>query len=292
MRTRRAVATALLLWFTVFASAGSAAENAAPGPPARTLAVIPFYNPERMWQLYSPLIEYLRRETGEPWELKLYANHEVMVESVCKGEVDVTLLGPVPLARVNKQCGALPFLVPNGRDGQPTYRSMLLTGDSLVRTVAGLRGRRVGFYRGSTAAHIVPIKMLRDAGLGPGSYTPVFFESQDRIMTALLSREVAGAGVKEALYRRFEQEPVRLLKASQALPNFAFCALPSQPPARRERFVAALLKLRPLQSAPDAQTVTGWDDEIRNGFAPPGPDFLPAVIRTLATYEAVMHEAP
>lgn len=290
MRAWPAVAILLSLGMIAVASAGAAEEGLSPDPRARTLAVIPFYSPERMWQLYSPLIEYLRRETGEPWELKLYANHKAMVESVCRNEVDVTLLGPVPLARVNKECGVLPFLVPNGGDGKPTYRSMLLTGDSAVRTVAGLRGKRVGFFRGSTAAHVLPVKMLRDVGLGPGSYKPVFFESQDRIMTALLSHEIAGAGVKESLYRRFEQEPVRLLKASEELPNFAFCALPTQAPARRQRFVAALLKLRPQQSADDAQTVKGWDDEIRNGFAPPAPDFLPAVIRTLAIFEAVMHE--
>ena len=72
-------------------------------------------------------------------------------------------------------------------------------------------------------------------------------------MTALLDGSIAGAGVKEALYRRFEQEPLRLLQTSEPLPNFAFAALPSQPPAFRARFVAALLKLHPRESAADAQ---------------------------------------
>jgi phosphonate transport system substrate-binding protein len=244
-----------------------------------------------MWQLYTPFIEYIRRETGEPWQLRLYPNHDVMVKGVCAGEIDVALLGPVPLGRVNLACGATPFLAPKSGDGTPTYHAMLLSSDPAVTTVGALRGKKVGFFKGSTAAHILPLMMLRDAGLGPGEFEPVFFESQDRIMTALLSREVAAAGVKEALYRRFEKEPLRLLQVSEPLPNFAFAALPSQPPALRERFVAALLKVHPLESAAAADAVKGWDDEIKNGFLVPAPDFLPAILKVRDIYESVMHES-
>ncbi len=289
MKTRRTIATLAILVLTAVPSLIGAAD-----PPAsritRTIAVIPFYGPERMWQLYTPFIDYLRRATGEPWELKLYPNHDAMIAGVCAREVDVALLGPVPLGRVNRACGALPFLVPRGKDGNPVYHAMLLSGEPAVTTVAGLRGKKVGFFTGSTAAHIVPLKMLRDAGLAPGDFQSVFFESQDRIMTALLSREVAGAGVKETLYRRFEKEPLRLLQTSEPLPNFAFAALPTQPRALRERLVAALLKLRPLENAADADTVKGWDDEIRNGFTAPAPDFLASVLKVHDIYEAVMHE--
>ena len=248
-----------------------------PLPPraARTLAVIPFYSPERMWLLYTPLIDYLRRETGEPWELKLYPNHETMIAGVCAGEVDVTLLGPVPLGRVNRACGALPFLVPLDKDGKPVFHAVLLSSDPAVTTVAGLRGKKVGFFKGSTGAHIIPLKMLGDAGLGPGAFEPVFFEGQDRIMTALLAHEIAGAGVKEALYRRFEKDPVRLLQTSEPLPNFAFVALPSQPAALRARFVAALLKLKPRESPADAEDREGLGRRDQERLHGPGARFPP-----------------
>ena len=291
MKIRRTIAALALLGLTAVASPASAADATAPSRTTRSLAVIPFYSPEKMWQLYTPFIEYLRCETGEPWELKLYPNHDALIAGVCAGDVDVTLLGPVPLGRVNRACGALPFVVARGKDGKPSYHSMLLSTDPSVTTVAGLRGKKIGFFRGSTAAHIIPMKMLRDAGLGPDSFEPVFFESQDRIMTALLSREVAGAGVKEALYRRFEKEPVRLLQASEPLPNFAFAALPSQPAALRERLIAALLKVPPLEGAANAAVVKGWDDEMKNGFMTTAPDFLPAVLKVHDIYETVMHES-
>jgi len=291
MRVRRTIAAVVLLGLAAVPSLAGAANDAAPPRTRRTLAVIPFYSPEKMWQLYTPFIDYIRHETGEPWELKLYPNHDALLKGVCAGEVDITLLGPVPLGRVNHACGATPFLVPKGKDGTPSYHSMLLSSDAAVKTLAGLRGKKIGFFKGSTAAHVLPLKMLRDAGLAAGEFEPVFFESQDRIMTALLSREVAAAGVKEALYRRFEKEPVYLLQSSESLPNFAFAALPSQPPALRERLVTVLLKLRPLENAADAEAVKGWDDEIKNGFLAPAPDFLPSVLKVHDIYETVMHES-
>ena len=291
MNIRRIIAALVLLLLGGVPCRAGAADIAPPSPGAPTLAIIPFYNPERMWQLYSPLIDYLRRETGEAWQLKLYPNHDSMTEGVCRGEVDVALLGPAPLGRVNRACGVVPFLVPLGKDGKPVYHSMLLSTDPAVTTVTGLRGKRVGLMKGSTAAHIIPMKMLRDADLSPESFESVFFESQDKIMTALLSQQVSGAGVKETLYRRFEKESVRLLQTSEPLPNFAFAALPSQPPARRERFVAALLKLKPRENAADAGAVAGWDDEIRNGFMLPGPDFLPAVLRVDEIARSFMNES-
>lgn len=284
--------TAILLLSAIFLIAPAASAAGKDGEKvARTLAVIPFYAPERMWQLYSPFVDFLGTRTGEPWELKLYAGHDEMVRAFCAGEVDVALLGPVPLGRVNVACGAEPLLAALGRDGKPAYRAMLLASDPAVASIGALRGRKVGFYRGSTAAHVVPLHLLRDAGLAPGSFEEVFFESQDKLITALLERKIDGAGVKETLYRRFAQEPLRLLQESAELPNFAIAVLPSLPRAVRDRLVAVLLPLRPQERPADAEAMQGWDDEVANGFAVPPPEFLPAVLRLRDTYEAVMHES-
>lgn len=288
MNPSRAIAGALL---ALLATSPLGSQGADPGTAAHrpTLAVIPFYAPERMWNLYRPLIDYLRRTTGDDWQLALPANHAALIEDLCAGRVDVALLGPVPLARVNAQCGAVPLLVALGPSGAPTYHAELLTTDPEVTAPQALRGRRVGFFRGSTAAHVIPVQMLADAGLPPGAYEPVFLESQDRLIAALLDRRISAAGVKEALYHRFAQEPgLRRLATSKPLPNFAFAALPALSPGVRDRLSAALLRLRPRERAADARLVARWDDEVRNGFAPPGPGFLEEVLSLRATTEKLL----
>jgi ABC-type phosphate/phosphonate transport system substrate-binding protein len=283
-----ALGTSLLL-------APALAIAAAPAPPTRTrrLAVVPFFSPELMWRLYAPLVDHLSRETGETWTLVLPASHAAFDDAVCGGTVDVALVGPAPLARLNRRCALLPFLVALGPDGRADYHSMLVTASPEVTSVAALRGKRIAFFKGSTAAHVVPAKLLADAGLGPGSYQPLFLESQDRVMTAVLTGKAAGGGVKSALYRRFAGEPsLRLLQTSGALPNFAFGALPATPKAVRERVSAALLRLHPRESPVDAGRVKDWGDEIKNGFVTPPPGFLDAALELLKSSESPPRATP
>ena len=282
------LASALLLLANGPVLAGEPASATPPSP--YTLTVIPFYSPEKLWTLYSPLIGYLIKTTGQAWELKLYHDHEAVIDALCKGEVSVALLGPVPMGRVYQKCGARPVLVALGKDGKPFYRSVIVTNDRSVTSLKMLEGKKFGLLKGSTAAHIVPLKMMKDAGVGPGSIKQIFFEGQDRIMTALLSQEVQAAGVKDALYRKFEHEEIKLLKSSDLLPNFAFCAAPTVKPAVLRRFKQQLLRLKPLSGSADARTVRDWDDEIRNGFTRAGAEYLRAVIRLHGIYEEIAHE--
>jgi ABC-type phosphate/phosphonate transport system substrate-binding protein len=282
-------ALALALSFAVLARAEDL--RLARASAVRKLAVTPFYAPEQMWRLYAPFVDHLRRETGEAWELSLHPSHEALIEELCAGRVDVALVGPMPLGRIHRKCEGAPFLVALGPGGVSTYQSVLVTADPAVTAISALRGKDVGLFRGSTAAHAIPVKLLADAGLPPGSYRPVWLEGQDRLMAAVLAGRISAAGVKSALYRRFEKEPgLRQLGTSGPLPNFAFAALPSLPARTRDRFAAALLPLRPRERSSHAQLVSSWDDEVRHGFVRPPPEYLPSVLALLETVERLPRE--
>lgn len=297
MKTRLSVsqkpfwrAAVFCLCLLAAAPAFAGTEAAAPPPSPYTVAVIPFYAPEKIWLLYTPFIQHLKAATNLPWELKLYPDHNSLIEDLCNNRVGIALLGPVPMARANQKCGVKPFLVALGKDGKPAYHSVIVTGDPAVTSLASTREKKFGFFKGSTAAHIVPLKMLKDAGLNEAALKPVFFESQDRIMTALLAKEVSAAGIKETLYRKFQNEPLRALKTSDALPNFAFNASPGLSDEVRDRFLKVLTALHPLTSQKDAAATKAWDDEIRNGFMLPAADYLDSVLKLGAAYQEIMHE--
>jgi ABC-type phosphate/phosphonate transport system substrate-binding protein len=267
---------------------GSEAKSAEPS--RTTVAVIPFYSPEKIWFLYEPFIQYLKITTGLPWELKFYHDHNSLIDELCNDKVGFALLGPVPMGRAYRKCGAKPVLVAIGSDGKPSYHSVIVTSDPAVTTLSGVRGRKFGFFMGSTAAHVLPMKMLKNAGLGMEHLQPVFFESQDRIMTALLTSEISAAGVKKSLYQKFKKEPLRVLKISDPLPNFAFCVPSSMPADIRERFIAALIKLQPLSSKKDAEIMKTWDDEIKNGFILPPEEYFGSVMKVHDIFMEIMHE--
>jgi phosphonate transport system substrate-binding protein len=265
-------------------------KQAAQAPSLYTVTVVPYYSPEKIWTKFSPLIDYLRKTTGQPWQLKLFRNHESLLEGLCSGEVSFALVGPVPLARVIDRCGAGVAAVALGRDGKPFYQSVLLTADPRVTSPGGLKGHPFALFKGSTASHVYALKMLHDAGLKDDDIMPVYFESQDHIMNALLAGSVSGAGVKMSLYEKFRDQPLRVLMTSNELPGFAFAVAPGLNEAVRKQFTAALLRLHPLADESDRRLVKDWDDEIKNGFILPPAGFDRSVAGVFAVYREILHE--
>lgn len=255
-----------------------------------TIGIIPFYSPEKIWSLYTPFVNHLNKTTRVRWELKLYHNHEAIVQDICDGSLTIALFGPAPLGRANKKCGVEPLLVSLGSDGTPYYHSVIITGDPAITSLAQLKGKPFGFLKGSTAAHIVPAEMLREAGLTLDMIKPVFYESQDSIMSALLRNEIAAAGVKESLFRKFKGSILKPIAVSGPLPHFSFCAAPTLPAGVKQQFVTGLAALKPRENQRDRMLMAGWDDEIKNGFVLPPETFLTDVLRLSSATEETLHE--
>lgn len=260
----------------------------APAASDYTVTVIPFYGPEKIWALYTPFIDYLKASTGKPWALKLFPSHQALIDGLCHNQVSLALLGPVPLGRVMAQCQAEPVVVALSKDGTPYYRSIVVSIDPVVTSLEGLKGTRFGLFKGSTAAHILPRRILRQAGLDENDIVPVFFESQDHIVNALLSRQISTARLKEALFQKFADVGFRVLATSEPLPNFAFAAAPGSNPAVKELFAETLLRLRPASNVDDQKRMAAWDDEIKHGFIKPTDTFRSSVKHLLVTTDEIM----
>lgn len=274
----------ILLSLTTPAAGLSKKQKGATSAVPPTFAVIPFYSPEKIWSLYMPFINYLRKTTGDPWQLQLYSTHDQFIDGICNGTITAGIAGPAPLAKIQRKCGVKPFLAALGKDGTPHYHSVILANDPAVKKLAHLKGKRVGFFRGSTAAHIVPMKLFGDAGLTMNDFAPIFLSSQDRIIQRLLSGDIAAAGVKEALAAKFSGKILTVVAVSDPLPNFALCAAPSASASVIKRLNAALTQLHPSASRDDARTVSGWDDEIRHGFIPADDSYFAAILKFNDTF--------
>lgn len=255
--------------------------------PALTIGIVPYYSPDKMYQLWTPVVDYLNRKTPFTWAIKLGESHDQLVEGLCRGDLHVGYLGPVPLGKALNKCGVKPLLISLGLDGQPTYQAVLVTTDPSVRLVGDLRGRKLGIFEKSTASHYLPLRMLADAGVRREEVEVVNLPSQDRIIAAVLANQVAAGGVKETLFRSFADQKLRALASSVPLPQFSFCAGSSLPPEAEKAFVSALLALHPSQSAADRELLKGWDPELSNGVVVPPADFgdqLKALLRSVEPF--------
>jgi sulfonate transport system substrate-binding protein len=98
-----------------------------------------------------------------------------MMEAMNVGSIDYGAVGDSPPVFAQAAGAAIVYAA-----GQPTTngQGILVPQNSPIRSIAELRGKRIGFTKGSSAHNIV-VQTLEKAGLGYGDITPVYLTPPD-----------------------------------------------------------------------------------------------------------------
>ena len=98
-----------------------------------------------------------------------------MLEAMNAGGIDFGSVGDCPPIFAQAASAAIVYAA-----GQPitNAQAILVPSDSRIRTIADLRGRRIGFTKGSSAHNLV-VQTLEKAGLGYQDITPVYLAPPD-----------------------------------------------------------------------------------------------------------------
>jgi sulfonate transport system substrate-binding protein len=98
-----------------------------------------------------------------------------MLEAMNVGSIDYGAVGDSPPVFAQSAGAAVVYAA-----GQPITngQGILVQSNSPIRTIADLKGKRVGFTKGSSAHNIV-VQTLEKAGLGYGDITPVYLTPPD-----------------------------------------------------------------------------------------------------------------
>jgi sulfonate transport system substrate-binding protein len=98
-----------------------------------------------------------------------------MLEAMNAGSIDYGAVGDAPPIFAQSAGAAIVYAA-----GQPITngQGILVQGNSAIRTIADLKGKRIGFTKGSSAHNIV-VQTLEKAGLGYADITPVYLTPPD-----------------------------------------------------------------------------------------------------------------
>ena len=135
-----------------------------------------------------------------------------IIAALNAGELDVGELGEV--GPVIAQAGDVPFKIIAATEPWGLGQGIIVNGDSPIRTVADLKGKRVSFTRG-TNSHWVYLKALEKAGLGPNDATPVFLPAGTNIQAVLSTGGIDAAVSIDTLLTAFKQSGNREIANGQ-----------------------------------------------------------------------------
>lgn len=102
-----------------------------------------------------------------------------LIEAMSAGAIDFGAVGDTPV--VYAQASGVDLRIVAGKSyGSGITNAFLARPGSGIATVADLKGRKVGYTRGSSA-EVSALSALLDAGLKPGDITPVFLAPGDGV---------------------------------------------------------------------------------------------------------------
>lgn len=213
MKTLKLLALSFILVATPGASKTLVAKN------SYSLGVVPQYDVRRIQQIWSPILEKIRNDTGIDIRLGASPDIPAFEKQFTAGDFDFAYMNPYHLLEANKQQGYLPVVRDNGRK---LYGVIVVRKDSPIRTVADLAGQTVAFPApNALGAALIP--RAEFSNKFKIDISPRYVKNHTSVyLNVLLGQAAAGGGVQKTFdqQRSDVKDQLRVLyKTAQVAPH-------------------------------------------------------------------------
>ena len=131
------------------------------------LTAIPDESPTELARKAAPLVKYLEGTLGMKVEYTPVTDYAAAVEALVNRKVDMAWFGGFTFVQANVRSGGkvIPLVQ---REEDETFRSVFISSDPAVKTLADLKGKDVSFgSQSSTSGHLMPRSFLLQANINP-----------------------------------------------------------------------------------------------------------------------------
>ncbi len=235
----------LALWLPLGAQAQTA------NPETLKVALLPDEDAATLIKKHARFKAYLAQALGRDIELVVTTDYSSMVEAMRHGRIDIGYFGPLSYvmarARSNIEAFAAKF-----NHGSATYRALLIGNVAKgIDSFDHIKGQDVAFGDiASTSSHLIPKKMLLDAGLEAGrDYREHFLGAHDAVAMAVQRGNAVAGGLSKPIFQTLlergviDPAKVRVLAESRPYPQYPWAMRSDLAPALKERIKAAFYEL-------------------------------------------------
>jgi len=250
------------------------------------ISILPDESKEKLLQRYTPLFEYLSRETGIPYKLIIPKDYNELLGLFHDKKIDLAYFGGYTFMKAHLTDHAEPLVMRNVDTRFTSY--FLVRSDSPRQEIHDFSGKTFSFgSRLSTSGHLMPRYYLKEMGLRPESFFGKVLYSGKHDTTAYWVRDgkvdlgVANHAVIDLMYHdgRLSPKDVRILSETPPYPDYVWALRPLNNKAFSIKLRDAFLNLSITDPA-QAKILAGVDAD----------SFLPAGINDFSKLEKVMTE--
>lgn len=211
------------------------------------LGVHPYLPVAEIKARFTPLANYLAQEIGRPVSVRVGRTYAEHIDAIGADTLDIAYMGPVPYVKLVAAYGKKPLLARQEIAHQPyLYGVIFVRQDSAIHSLAELKGRRFAFGDpDSTMSHIVPLRMLENAGVPEKSLGHVeFLGAHKNVALAVLAGDYDAGAVKQEVFDEMAPKGLRALATSPPVADHVFVSSAKLSPALQIKLRTALLKLK------------------------------------------------
>jgi phosphonate transport system substrate-binding protein len=217
------------------------------------VTAIPDESPTELARKAAPLVKYLEGKLGMKVEFTPVTDYAAAVETLANRQIDMAWFGGFTFVQAQQRSGGkvIPLVQ---REEDEKFRSVFITTEPAIKSLADLRGKTVSFgSQSSTSGHLMPRSYLLAAGLDPDKDLKrvAYSGAHDATVAAVASGKVdAGAlniSVWEKLIadKKVDPSKVRAFYTTRAYFDYNWTVHADMPAPLREKLTKAMLDLSP-----------------------------------------------
>lgn len=207
--------------------------------------ILPVENISVMYEKFLPLKEYLERAISRKILLKVAQNYQEAIDAIGNGKAHIAYLDPSAYCEAKKRYKVVP-IAKAILDGSSTYKSVIVARkDSPVNKIVEVKGKKLALGNiWSSSSYLIPAVMFKEVGIGLKEFRSVnYLEHEDRIALSVLSNKHEVGGLSERVAVKYIPDGLKIIKTSEAIPQYSVCAYSGLPEELRNKIKQALLSL-------------------------------------------------
>jgi phosphonate transport system substrate-binding protein len=252
------LSTALLLSLGLLAGASSAQAQEI------RLGVLPRLSATELTAMFTPLADYLSRETGRKVRLVIAKDFDTFEQQVKSGQLELAFSNPLVYVQLKREAELVPLGLGAEKKGGTRFRgSIIVRKDSGLNDVADLKRKRLIFVdEDSLGGYIAQALLLKKRGIEVKRDVVLlpFAKKHDNVTMAVFNRAADAGGIREddleKMGSKVDLSQLKVLAYSDYFPNWPFFATAKLDAGARDAVKAALLKLKAGEPALEAARLT------------------------------------
>ncbi len=215
------------------------------------VTAIPDEAPTELARKAAPLVKFLEKALGMKVEFTPVTDYAASVEALANKQVDLAWYGGFTYVQANVRSGgkAVPLVQ---REEDEKFRSVFITSDPTIKTLADLKGKNVSFgSQSSTSGHLMPRSFLLQANIDPDrDFKRVAYSgAHDATIAAVAAGKVEAGALNISVWEKFVAEgkvdttKVKVFFTTPGYFDYNWTVHADMPAAQQEKLTKAFLSL-------------------------------------------------